>query len=98
MSRIARFAVLATALLSSFAVMSSPAAALSWDNSGSTTFTATGGAGTLSVGSNNLACSGSTETGTAPASTAGAAYSITGQAFFAPCTIIGQSAPVYDKS
>jgi hypothetical protein len=94
MSRIARFAVLVAALMSLFAVMSSAASAVSWDNSGSTTFTATGTGGTLSVGSNNLVCTGATATGAAPASTAGATYSVTGTVTFSPCTIIGQSSTV----
>jgi hypothetical protein len=87
MSRIARFAVLVTALASLFAVLSSTAGAVTWDNSGSTAFTATGGAGTLTVtasggGSNNLSCLNSTATGSAPADITGATYLVTGTVIF----------------
>jgi len=59
MSRIARFAVLVAALMSLFAVLSSSAGAVTWTNLGATSFTATGGAGTLSSTSQFLVCSGS---------------------------------------
>ena len=49
MSRISRLAVLVTALASLFAVLSSTAGAATFTNSGSTAFTATGGAGTLGI-------------------------------------------------
>jgi hypothetical protein len=94
MSRIARFTVLVAALASLFAVLSSTAGAVTWHNTGSTSFTATGGPGTLAVtgsgGTNNLTCLNSSATGTAPASAATAIYSVTGTVVFGgPCKISG---------
>jgi hypothetical protein len=93
MSRIARFAVLVTALASLFAVLSSTAGAVTWDNSGSTAFTATGGAGTLAVtgsgGTSNLTCLNSTATGTAPADATSVVYSVTGTIVFGGCKALG---------
>ena len=95
MSRIARFAVLVTALMSLFAVMSSTAGAVTWHNSGDTNFHATGGPGTLSIGANNLACSGSTATGDAPlGSTVITNYLVRGTVTFSPCTLAGQATTV----
>jgi hypothetical protein len=94
MNGIARFAVLVAALASLFAVLSSTAGAVTWDNSGSTSFTATGGPGTLAVtgsgGTNNLTCLNSTAVGTAPADLTGPTYLITGTVVFGgPCKITG---------
>src|SRR4051812_45341566 len=66
MSKIARFAVLVAALMSLFAVMSSAAGAVTWENAGNTSFTATAGAHTLAGTGIVLACAGATATGTAP--------------------------------
>lgn len=94
MSRIARLAVLTTALLSLFAVLSSTAGAVTWHNSGDTTFHATGGPGTLSIGANNLACSGSTATGDAPVGSFATSYNVRGNITFTPCTLAGQNTRV----
>lgn len=85
MSRIMRFAVLVASLMSLFAVMSSAASAVTWDNSGSTAFTATSGAGTLSSTGASLSCTDATGTGTAPATTVGLTYSVSGVATFNGC-------------
>jgi hypothetical protein len=91
MSKFSRIVVLATALASLFAVMSSTAGAVTWTNTGGTTFHATGGPGTLSIGVNNLACGGSTATGVAPMSSATSTVA-TGTVVFSPCVLIpGQS-------
>jgi hypothetical protein len=91
MSRIARIAVLVTALASLFAVLSSTAGAVTFTNSGSTAFTATGGPFSLSVnsGANSLACTASSATGTVAS---GAFTAILGSLHYSPCTFIGQSA------
>jgi hypothetical protein len=96
MSRIARFAVLVTALASLMGVVSATAGAVTWHNTGNTAFTATGGPGTLSVGANNLACTASSATGTAPGgSVVGATYSVPGTITFSPCTLAGQATYVH---
>jgi len=96
MSRIARFAVLVTALASLMGVVSATAGAVTWHNTGNTAFTAAGGPGTLSVGANNLACTASSATGTAPSgSVVGATYSVPGTITFSPCTLAGQNTYVH---
>jgi hypothetical protein len=96
MSRIARFAVLVTALASLLGIMSSAASAVTWHNTGSTSFTATGGPGTLSRGSVSLACTGSSATGTAPGgSTVATNYTVSGTITFSPCTLSGQNTYVH---
>lgn len=90
MSKIARFAVLITALASLFAVLSSTAGAVTFTNSGGTNFHATGGPGTLTVtgatGNTSLSCQGATATGSAGM---GAFGDMSGTVSFAPCTLIG---------
>jgi hypothetical protein len=69
MSRIIRVVVLATALISALTTMSSPAGAVTWHNSGSTAFTATSGAFSVSVtGTVGISCTGATMTGVTAAS------------------------------
>lgn len=68
MSRIVRWATLVTAMLSLLAVTPSTASAVTWHNSGVTTFTATTGPFTLSSTSAGLACPSGTMTGTVAAS------------------------------
>jgi hypothetical protein len=63
MSRIMRVVVLVTALMSLFAVMSSAAGAVTWDNSGDTSFTATAGPGSLSGNGKTLSCTSGDGTG-----------------------------------
>jgi hypothetical protein len=91
MSKIARFAVLVASLMSLFAMMSATAGAVTWDNRGSTTFTATNpSTGTLSSTGVNLVCHSATATGTAPNGTiTGNTYSVAGTATFSPCFISG---------
>lgn len=91
MSRIARFAVLVVALTSLFAVMSSTAGAVTWHNSGDSTFTATTGPGTLSSTSAGLACPSGTATGTVAATPAvvpvGNWSAVTGTVTWTNCTL-----------
>jgi hypothetical protein len=94
MSRIARLAVMVTALASLLGVMSATAGAVTWHNTGSTAFTATGGPGTLSIGSNNLACTGSSATGAAPALSTTSTIA-TGTIVFSPCNLVGQNTFVH---
>ena len=96
MSKIARLVVLVTALSSLFAMLSATAGAVTWHNTGGTAFHATGGPGSLSIGSATLACSGSTATGTAPGgSTVAQHYNVTGTITFSPCQLVGQSTYVH---
>jgi hypothetical protein len=91
MSRIARLVVLGTALTSLFAVMSSTAGAVTWTNTGSTTIHATGVGFTISVGANNLTCTGTTLTGIAATDFTGTVYSIPATMTYSPCTLAGQA-------
>ncbi len=88
MTRIARLVVLAA--MAALA-LSSTAHAVTWHNSGSTAFTATGGPGTLSSTSAALACSGTTGTGTATAAPfVGATWSaFHGTVSFTGCLVSG---------
>jgi hypothetical protein len=92
MSKFARCAVLVAALASLFAVLSSTAGAVTWHNTGSTAFTATGGPGTLAVGANNLACTASSGTATAPGgSTVATVYNMSFTFTWKPCSLAGQN-------
>lgn len=91
MSRILRAVVLTTALLGAFA---SSASAITWDNSGDTAFTASGGATTLHFGGVHMPCSGITATGTTgstPFSGATWTNAASGTLTFGHCTIAGQT-------
>jgi hypothetical protein len=68
MSKIMRVCVLVASLMSFLGVMSSSAGAVTWVNDGGTTFTATGGPGTLSGAGLPLICTSSDVTGTMAAS------------------------------
>ena len=94
MSNLARCVVLVTAVTSLFAVTSSTAGAVTWDNSGNTTFTATSGPSLLSSTGVTLNCSGATATGVAPNNVVGLAYAVSGTATFSSCTLAGISTGV----
>jgi hypothetical protein len=89
MNRITRLAVLLTGLMSLLGIASATAGAVTWHNSGSTVFTATAGASTLSSTSTGLNCTGATATGTAPAGSIGPTYSVSGTATFTGCVLLG---------
>jgi hypothetical protein len=91
MSRITRVAVLATALMSLFGVLSSTAGAVVWHNNNDTAFTATAGASTFTVTGVSLTCGGANATGTAPAgSFTGATYTaMTLNANYTGCKLSG---------
>jgi hypothetical protein len=95
MSKFSRIVVLVTALASLFAVLSSTAGAVTFTNTGGTSFHGTGGAGTLSVtgsgGTNNLSCTSGTATGTIPA---GVFTTVTGTATLSPCSLSGTATHV----
>jgi hypothetical protein len=93
MSRTIQPAAALIALLSLFAFAASTAGAVTWHNTGSTAFTATSGPTTISVGSNNLACSGGSAVGTVTAgSFVGAIWpAASGTAVFSPCMFAGQN-------
>jgi hypothetical protein len=96
MNRSTRLIVLATALMSLFAITASTAGAVTWHNSGDTSFTATGGPTTLSGTGVNIACTSSDVTGTTGTSPfVGAIWTAaTGSAQFTGCTMAGVSATV----
>ena len=90
MTKFARIFVLVTALASLSAIASSTAGAVTWHNTGSESLHATGAGVTLTVGSNNFACSGSTLNATSPVGTfATNNYSMTGTLTYSPCTLAG---------
>jgi hypothetical protein len=95
MSKIARLAVLVTALASLFAVLASTASAVTWHNSGDTHFVATGGAGTLSSTGTSLGCTGADVTGTVTGNALGgmqqigATLSVDATAVFTGCAFSG---------
>ncbi|WP_445148212.1 hypothetical protein [Baekduia sp. Peel2402] len=95
MSKFARIVVLATALTSLFAVMSSTAGAVTWTNTGSTVIHATGTGIVYSEGSNAMVCSGATLSATAAAIIVASVYSVPGTVTFSPCTLAGQSTYVH---
>ena len=66
MSRFTRVVVLVAALMSVAGVGASAAEAITWDNSGATAFTATGGAVTYTGTDLTFPCTNTTTTGTAP--------------------------------
>lgn len=92
MTRIARFAVLMMVPMSLLAVLSSATSAVTWHNTGDTAFTATGGAMTLTSTSVSFGCTGATLTGTAPASTVGLTYAMSGTVTYSGCTLSGVAA------
>jgi hypothetical protein len=96
MSRISRFVVLLTALASVTGVMSATAGAVTWDVTGSGSFAATSGPGTLSSTGVNLACASGSATGTyAAGSIPGSTYSgVSGSVTFNQCFLAGQAAGV----
>lgn len=89
MSRILRVVILTTALL---AATTASASAVTWHNSGDTSFTATGGATTLHFGGVHLPCTGATVTGTTGTSPfTGATWTAaTGTLEYGHCTLAGQ--------
>jgi hypothetical protein len=90
MSRIARFAVLVASSLSLLSMLSTTAGAVTWDNRGSTIFTATNPAtGVMTATGVNLTCHGAMMIGTAPNNVVGTTYSVTGSINFKPCFISG---------
>jgi hypothetical protein len=89
MSKISRLAVLVVGLVSLFGILSASAGAVTWHNMGSTTFTATAGAGTLSSTGASLGCVTATGTGTAPVLTVGNVYNVSGTATFNNCVLSG---------
>jgi hypothetical protein len=95
MSRIIRVVVLATALISAMAALTSSAGAVTWHNSGSTSFTATAGPGSLNVtGALGLSCTSSTATGVAGTiSTAATWKAVHGTVLFNGCLSGGVPSP-----
>ena len=94
MSKIMRIAVLAMSLVSLFAVMSSAAGAVTWTNTGQTSFTATTGAGTLGSTGTSLNCATASATGATrtPVSGVGAAIAA-GTITFASCRLLARPPP-----
>jgi hypothetical protein len=90
MSKRTRITVLAMSLVSLLGVTASTASAVTWTNTTDTTFTATGGAFTLSAGATNLTCSGVDLAGTSPHDVSGGiAVVASGTTFFTGCRLAG---------
>lgn len=94
MSKTTRLVILAMTLLSLFTAGATAAGAVTWDNSGATTFTATAGSTTFSATGISLSCPSSTMTGTAPASTATLLYTISGSWSYNSCSFAGVSTAI----
>lgn len=95
MHRTARLAVLFAALLSLPALAASTAGAVTWHNSGSTTFTATSGPTTLSSTSATVGCTSTDVTGTVPSLLVGLTLVATGNAQFTGCSLGGLAVTVH---
>lgn len=95
MSRISRFVVLVAAAASLVGVMSSTAGAVTWTNDGATAFTATGGQGTLTSTGVTIAFASWDLTGTAPASSTGSTYLITGTRRATGCVAAGSPCAIH---
>lgn len=96
MSGIVRIAVAITALASLSGVLVWTANAVTWDNSGSTAFTATAGSGTLTSTGVSLSCAGGRAFGTAASGpTVGAIYKSSGTATGLACNLAGVSTSVH---
>lgn len=94
MSRISRLVVLVTALASLLGLVASTAGAVTWRNDASTSFTATGGQGTLTSAGVGIICSNGDASGNAPADFTGNTYSVPGTILFTGCTIAGSAASI----
>jgi hypothetical protein len=86
MSKILRVVVLTTALL---AALTSTAGAVTWDNSGDTAFTASGGPSTIDLGGVGFSCTGPTVTGTTTPSPFTGTVAATGTVTYGHCTSAG---------
>lgn len=89
MGKTTRLCVLVVSLLSVLGGLASSAAAVHWHNSGSTTFTGSGAAGTLSVTGITVSCSTAHATGTVPVTTTGTVFRSNGTVSFTGCTVAG---------
>jgi hypothetical protein len=101
MSKIARHVLLITTMTAALASLSSSTAgAVTWHNTGSASFHATGGGLSLAItgsgGTNLFTCTSSTATGAAPVgSFATPIYSITGTVTYSPCSVGGTQMNVH---
>ncbi len=90
MSTLARLAILLVSMLSLFGGAPTTTGAITWHNTGSTAFTATAGANTLTSTFTPWSCGGATMTGDSPTgSTSSAIYSIRGTMSFSSCSLSG---------
>ena len=94
MGKVRRFAMFVAGLTALLAAVSATATATTWTNAGATAFTATSGAFTMTAGGVATQCTGARMTGTAPASSAGPNYVITGVTNPTGCTLLGQNQAV----
>jgi hypothetical protein len=92
MIRFARCSVLVAALLSLFAMGAASAGAVTWDNSGDTHFTTTGGPGTLSATGVSLSCAGSDGTARTTTPVVGVIGAVVdATVIFTACLLAGQN-------
>lgn len=92
MSKAIRLRVFIVSLLSVLGALTSSAGAITWHNSGATTFTGTGNGATFETTGLQLSCTGSDVTGTVPATTSGALFRSSGTLTFTGCTAAGSPA------
>lgn len=95
MSRIVHATVLAAALVSALAAMTSTAGAVTWHNSGDTAFTATSPAFTFSATNANLSCGTQVVTGVVtPTPSVGVVFAAITMTWTAPsCLFVGNNMP-----
>lgn len=91
MRRLTRLAITTVGLLSLFAIASTSASAITWHNSGDTTFSATAGGPSYSVTSVSLNCASAQMAGTVPTVTVGATLTMSGTGSYLGCTFSGST-------
>jgi hypothetical protein len=91
MHKLSRVVTLVVGIMAAFAAMAGTASATTWHNTGGTAVTATGIGGTLTANGISLTCTSANATATAPASSAGPNYVVTGRATFNGCRLAGVS-------
>jgi hypothetical protein len=89
MRRLFRITTFVIGLFAAVVAVSGSANATTWHNTGGGSFTATGTAWTLTANGVSLTCTGQSWVGTAPASSAGPTYAITGNITFTGCRLAG---------
>jgi hypothetical protein len=89
MSKVTRFGIFVVSLLSLCGALGLSAQAVTWQNTGATSFTASGAPGTVTATGSSLSCGTVHVTGTVPATTTGTVFRSSGTMSFTGCTMAG---------